>query len=344
MGRPESDAESQFRMQNAGYMSRSTARAFWVTAPGQGEVRDEPLTPPGPGDLLVRTLFSGISRGTESLVFGGHVPASEYIRMRAPFQAGDFPAPVKYGYCSVGVVEEGESSLLGRTIFALYPHQTAYVIPGPWAHVLPDDVPAGRAVLAANMETAVNGCWDAEPDASDRVAVIGAGTVGCLVAWVVRVIAGCDIELVDINPRRAEIAAKLDVPFATAEAASSERTIVIHTSGSEAGLQQALTLAASEGRIIEMSWFGDRAVSLPLGQAFHSRRLTIRSSQVGSIPPSRAGRWSTRDRMKIALDLLRDDALDALITGESRFEDLPQVMARLATHSTDTLCHRIRYS
>jgi threonine dehydrogenase-like Zn-dependent dehydrogenase len=325
-------------------MSRLTARAFWVTGAGQGELRDEPLSAPAAGEVLVRTEFTGISRGTEALVFGGRVPTSEYTRMRAPFQAGDFPARVKYGYCSVGIVEEGESSFCGRRVFALYPHQTRYVIPAAWAHVLPDDLPPARAVLAANMETAVNGSWDADPVASDRVTVIGAGTVGCLVAWVVRITSGCDVELIDINPHRSSIAARLDVPFALPESAAPERTIVIHTSGSEAGLRLALTLAAPDGRIVEMSWFGDREVTLPLGEAFHSRRLTIRSSQVGSIPPARRGQWDTRRRMAIALDLLRDEALDVLITGESSFEELPAVMTRLATNPGDTLCHRIRYA
>jgi hypothetical protein len=321
----------------------TSARAFWVAAPGHGEIRDEPLAAPTGDEVQVRAEFSGISRGTEALVFGGHVPKSEYARMRAPFQVGDFPSPVKYGYCSVGVVDDGDASWRGRRVFVLHPHQTRYVVPVTWVHALPDDLPSGRGVLAANMETAVNGCWDAAPSREDRVTVVGGGTVGCLVAWVVRRTIGCDVELVDVNPRRAAIAQQLDLRFTTVDVASRDRTIVIHTSGSEAGLLQSLNLAATEGTIVEMSWFGDRLVSLPLGEAFHSRRLTIRSSQVGSIPPSRRGTWDTRRRMSLALDLLRDPVLDALITGESRFEELPQVMVRLTTDPGDTLCHRIRY-
>ncbi len=189
----------------------------------------------------------------------------------------------------------------------------------------------------------MNGCWDANPGRDDRVTVIGAGTVGCLVAWVIRKTVGCDVELVDINPRRAAIATQLDLPFATVGAAAPDRTIVVHTSASEAGLQQALRIAATDGTIVEMSWFGDRSIALPLGESFHSRRLTIRSSQVGSIPPARRAEWDTRKRMAFALDLLRDATLDALITGESRFDDLPEVMARLSIDPGDTLCHRIRY-
>ena len=320
-----------------------SARAFWVTTPGQGEIRDELLPPIGPGDVLVRAEFSGISRGTEALVFGGHVPASERHRMRAPFQSGEFPAPVKYGYSSVGIVEHGDPAWHGRRVFALYPHRTRYVIPASALHPLPDDVPAGRAVLAANMETAVNGGWDANAQPGDRVTVIGAGTVGALVAWVIRTTIGCDVELIDINPRREAIATQLGLRFTTVGAASTDRTIVVHTSASEAGLQTALNLAATDGTIVEMSWFGDRSVMLPLGESFHSRRLTIRSSQVGSIPPARRAEWDTRRRMALALDLLKDDALETLISGESSFDDLPEVMLRLATNPGDTLCHRIRY-
>jgi len=327
----------------------ASARAFWIVEPGRGEIRDEPLAPAAAGELLVRAEFSAISRGTEALVFGGHVPPSEYARMRAPFQAGEFPTPVKYGYCSVGVVESGSADWLGARVFALYPHQTRYVIPQTAAHVIPPDVPSGRAVLAANMETAVNGCWDADPQRTDRVTVIGAGTVGCLVAWVVRTTIGCDVELIDVNPQRAQIAERLGIRFVAggpdqARATTpSERTIVIHTSGSEAGLRLALTLAAPDGTIVEMSWFGDREVTLPLGEAFHSRRLTIKSSQVGSIPPGRRHQWDYRRRMALALDLLKDPALDALITGESVFADLPAVMPQLLRGPGNTLCHRIRY-
>jgi threonine dehydrogenase-like Zn-dependent dehydrogenase len=331
------------------------ARAFWIVEPGRGAIHEERLAPPGPGEVLVRAEFSGISRGTESLVFGGHVPPSEYDRMRAPFQSGDFPAPVKYGYCSVGVVEDGDAGWRDARIFALYPHQTRYVIPSTAANRIPDAVPSGRAVLAANMETAVNGCWDADPQKSDRVTVIGAGTVGCLVAWVVQATIGCDVELVDINPDRAAIAERLGVRFvgtaltphgtsgADTPRPTIERTILIHTSGSEAGLRMALDLAAPDGTIVEMSWFGDRQVALPLGGAFHSRRLTIKSSQVGSLPPARRAEWDYRRRLALALDLLTDPVHDVLISGESPFDDLPAVMPRLLAAPGGTLCHRIRY-
>ena len=322
----------------------TSTQAFWIAAPGRGEIRDETLPAPSADDVVVRALYSGISRGTEALVFKGRVPESEHQRMRAPFQVGDFPAPVKYGYASIGVVEHGPDELRDRAVFVLYPHQTRYVVAADAVHPLPDNVPAQRAVLAANLETALNGVWDADVRIGQRVSVIGGGTVGCLAAWLAGKVAGCEVELVDMNVRRASIASALGVRFAQPSEASRDRDVVIHASGSPAGLDLALRIAAFEATITELSWFGDQHVSLPLGGAFHANRLTIRSSQVGHVATSQRSRWTTRRRMELALRLLRDPSLDVLITGESRFEDLPAVMAKLASDPGDMLCHRIRYS
>jgi threonine dehydrogenase-like Zn-dependent dehydrogenase len=321
----------------------TTSLAYWLCAPGRGELRQEPLAACGPEDALVRALYSGISRGTESLVFRGEVPPSEYQRMRAPFQDGDFPGPVKYGYCSVGVVEEGPTGLVGRNVFCLHPHQTRYRVPANALYPLPDSVPPGRAVLAANLETAVNGLWDAAPRIGDRIAVVGGGTLGCLATWLAGRIPGCQVELIDVNPRRAELAEALGVGFAEPDRATPEADLVIHASGSPAGLALSLDLAGLEARVVELSWYGAREVSLPLGGAFHQRRLTLRSSQVGRLPPAQEPRWDHRRRMALALSLLDDPVLDRLITGEDPFERLPQVQARLAETPGDTLMHRIRY-
>jgi 2-desacetyl-2-hydroxyethyl bacteriochlorophyllide A dehydrogenase len=319
------------------------AHAFWVLGPGTGAIRDEQLGSPGPEDVLVRTRYSGISRGTESLVFTGRVPESEWSRMRAPFQSGDFPGPVKYGYCNVGEVEAGPADLIGRTVFTLYPHQTRFVVPATAVHVVPDDVPASRAILAANLETAVNGLWDASVQAGYRVAIVGAGTVGCLVAWLAAQIPGCEVTLIDVDRSRAAVARALGVLFASIDSAPRDCDVVVHASGSPSGLADALRLAGFEATIVEMSWFGTQPVTLPLGEAFHAQRLTIRSSQVGQVATAQRARWDYRRRMQLALSLLRAPALDALITGESRFEDLPVVMGALASGERAALCHRIRY-
>jgi hypothetical protein len=322
-------------------MLDSDARAFWVAAPGRGEIRSERLRDRGPDDVVVRTLFSAVSRGTESLVFQGRVPVSEYERMRAPFQDGGFPSPVKYGYSCTGVVDEGPAALRGRAVFVLHPHQTRFVVPAAASHVLPDGVPPARAVLAANLETAINAVWDARMQIGDRVTVVGGGTVGCLVAWLASRIVGCDVELVDVNPQRAGVARALGVRFASPGTAGGDRDVVIHASATEAGLRRALEVAAFEATILELSWYGDRPVSLPLGEAFHARRLTVKSSQVGTVSDTQRARWDHRRRMTFALSLLRDPSLEILISGESDFESLPDVMPALGA---ETICHRIRYA
>jgi threonine dehydrogenase-like Zn-dependent dehydrogenase len=325
-------------------MAAEDARSFWIAEPCRGEIRAEALPAAQPGDAVVRTLYSGISRGTETIVFAGAVPASERERMRAPFQAGEFPAPVKYGYNNVGIVESGPAALVGRHVFCLYPHQTRYVVPATALHPLPAGVPPARAVLAANLETAVNGLWDLAPRVGDRVAVVGAGTVGCLVAWLAAHTAGAEVQLVDVDPRKRAIADGLDVAFALTSDAAHDVDLVVHASGTESGLGLALELAGFEATVLEMSWYGSRRPAVALGESFHSRRLTLKSSQVGSVATAQRARWSTARRMQLALRLLASPRLDALISGESAFEELPRVLARLASPSEYTLCHRIRYS
>src|SRR5689334_11965862 len=322
---------------------QTDAQAFWLRAPGVGEIRAVTLPDPGRDEVMVRSLRSGVSRGTETLVFRGAVPPGQYAAMRAPFQEGDFPAPVKYGYLNVGVVEEGPAGLRGRTVFCLYPHQTAYVVPAEAVTVLPDGVPPRRAVLAGTVETAVNALWDAAPLVGDRIAVVGAGMVGCCVARLLARFPAVEVTLVDVDPSRAPVAAALGVGFARPEDAAGGCDLVVHTSATSAGLQRALDLLAPEGTVLDLSWYGDGEVKLSLGGAFHSGRLAIRASQVGSVALARRERRTTADRLALALDLLRDPAFDALLTGESRFGELPDVMARLAAGSLPALCHTITY-
>jgi len=320
------------------------ARACWLLPPGRAELRLEPLRPPGEAEVLVRTLHSGISRGTEMLVFRGEVPASEQQRMRAPFQQGNFTGPLTYGYSSVGIVEQGPPALQGRVVFCLHPHQDRYVVPAAAVHPLPGGVPPARAVLAANLETAVNALWDAAPRVGDRIAVVGGGTVGLLVAWLAGRLPGCRVQLVDVQPARAMLAARLGVGFALPDAADTEADLVIHASGQPAGLRTALGLAGFEATVLELSWYGTRAVELPLGQAFHARRLQLKSSQVGHVAAAQRARWDPRRRLALALDLLADPGLDVLVTGASPFAELPAVLVRLATgDGADTVCHRIDY-
>ena len=319
------------------------ALAFWLREPGVGEIRPVGVADPDAGEVRVRTLRSAVSRGTESLVFRGAVPEDQYATMRAPFQEGDFPGPVKYGYLNVGRVEEGPPELRDRTVFSLFPHQTSYVVPASAVSVVPDDVPESRAVLAGTVETAVNALWDAGPMVGDRVTVVGAGMVGCCVARLLARFPGTSVTLVDVDPARAAVAEALGVRFARPEDADDGRDLVVHTSATAAGLQTSLDLLGREGTVLDLSWYGDTEVTLALGGAFHSGRLAIRASQVGTVSPARSARRTAADRLAIALDLLRDPAFDVLLTGASRFDDLPDVMPRLASGELPALCHSITY-
>lgn len=319
------------------------AQAFWFTSTEGGEVRSAEVAAPQADEVLVRTRFSALSRGTESLVLRGGVPESQHDLMRAPYQEGDFPWPVKYGYLNVGEVLSGPPELIGRTVFCLYPHQTEYVVPASAVTVVPDDVPAARAVLAGTVETAVNALWDAAPLVGDRIAVVGAGMVGCSVARLLSRFPGVDVQLVDPDPDRAEVADAFGIRYATPETASGDLDLVVHASATDAGLARSLELLGREGTVVELSWYGDRQVSVPLGENFHSRRLTVRGSQVGTVSPARATRRGYGDRMALALRLLADPAFDALITSESTFAELPDVAARLADGTLRGLAHRITY-
>jgi len=319
----------------------SDAYAFWITEPGRGEIRPVTLGEPGPDEVLVRTLHTGVSRGTETLVFSGRVPESQWSAMRAPFQEGDFPAPVKYGYLNVGRVEQGPPELLGRTVFSLYTHQSRFIAPKTAVTVVPDDVPASRAVLAGTVETAVNALWDARPMVGDRVAVVGGGMVGGCAAAILARFPGVRLQLVDVDAGRADLAARLGAGFATPDEALGDCDLVIHASATSAGLTRSLELVAAEGTVVELSWYGDKQVSVPLGEFFHSRRLTIRGSQVGGIVPGR--RRTYADRLALSLELLKDERFDAFVTGHSPFAELPEVLPRLTDGSLPALCHVIDY-
>jgi NADPH:quinone reductase-like Zn-dependent oxidoreductase len=319
------------------------AQALWYCKPGAAEIRQETLAPLTKGEIRVRALYSGISRGTEALVFAGRVPESEFERMRAPFMTGKFPFPVKYGYATVGRIEGGTEAQQGRTVFALHPHQNLFNISADAAMVLPENLPPQRAVLAANMETALNALWDAAPGPADRIAVVGAGVVGSLVAYLCGRLPGTEVTLVDINPARAELARTLGVSFATPETAQGDCDLVVHASGNTAGLGTALALAGEEATVLELSWYGDAPVTAPLGGAFHSRRLRLVSSQVGRIAPSHRPRWTYSRRLAAALNLLADPRLDALLAPPIMFQDLPRRLADILGVDSGVLCQPIAY-
>jgi len=323
--------------------STDVASALWYCGPGKVEIRQENVAPPKGDEIRVRALYSAISRGTEALVFGGKVPQSEFERMRAPFMAGDFPFPVKYGYATVGRIESGKG-LRGKTVFTLHPHQSVFNIPVSAVVELPEGLPPQRAVLAANMETALNAVWDAAPGPSDRIAVVGAGVVGALVAFLCGHLPGADVKLVDINPRRAELAKAFGVGFAGPADAEGDCDLVVHASGSPDGLRTAIELAGEEATVLEMSWYGDTPVNAMLGGSFHSRRLRLVSSQVGKVAPSHRARWTHGRRLAAAIALLQDPRLDALLAPAIRFADVAKRLPGILDAGSGILCQPIAYT
>jgi NADPH:quinone reductase-like Zn-dependent oxidoreductase len=313
--------------------------ALWHTAPGRCELRGSAL---GEGDLLVRATASAISRGTERLVHHGRVPESEREGMRCPMQEGAFPFPVKYGYCAVGVVEDGPAEWRGARVFALHPHQARFRAPAHLCARVPDGVPDARAALAANMETALNALWDAAPLAGERALVVGAGVVGLLVAHLLAKIPALDVVVTDSNPARRAAGDALGLRFAAPGDAPGGRELVVHATASEGGLRLALEKAAFEGRIVELSWFGAREPALPLGGRFHRERLRLVSSQVGSVSPAMRGRRTHSERLATALALLADARLDALLGPFVPFAELPARFTDLV-ESADALCPIITY-
>lgn len=319
------------------------ARALWYAGPGRAELREERLPPLAKDHVRVRALYGAISRGTEALIASGRVPESEYRRMRAPFMAGDFSFPMKYGYSTVGRIEAGPDNLVGQTAFALFPHQTLFDLPTAAAVVVPADIPPSRAVLAANMETALNATWDASPGPTGRIGVVGAGVVGALVGLLCAQIQGADVTVVDIDPAREKLARSLGLKFALPGAAPKDCDFVFHASASAAGLATAIDMGTDEATIIELSWYGAGTVAVPLGGAFHSRRLKLVSSQVGKVAPSRRAAFSHRQRLEAAIKLLADQRIDALLAPPVLFQELPAKLPDILKPGSGVLCQLIQY-
>lgn len=334
--------------------SKRVSRAVWYSGPGKVELRTASVSPPAPGEALVRTLYSGVSRGTERLVLSGAVGESEWERMKAPLQEGKFPFPVKYGYCAVGVVEGGPQELVGRPVFCLHPHQDVFLAPITMLTPIPDDVPPRRATLAANMETALNAVWDSAVAPADRIVVVGAGVVGLLIAFLSARLPGAEVTVIDVAKERREIVESFGAKFLAAPAAGADPAsvsgvtslaadVVFHTSVSPAGLNTAIAAAGFESAIVELSWYGSKDVPVKLGGAFHSQRLRLISSQVGQVSAGHRPRWDYKRRMQAALRLLDDVRLDVLVSEEIAFADAASALPRALSPGADGLAPVIRY-
>jgi len=324
------------------------SRQFWVIEPGKGKIIQKPLLSRSEEEIVIKTRFTGISRGTEKLVFNGMVPTSQYETMRGPFQEGDFSTPVKYGYSNVGTCVSAPANyrdaFLQKPVFSLFPHQDYFILPIDAALVLPPELPPARAILAPSMETALNALWDGNPAKGDRILVIGGGAIGLLVAYLSNKVQGSKVLLIDPDPERRTIAETLNIEFSTQPTKDFAPDLIFHASGHPSGLKTALSIAPMDTTIVELSWYGDQDITLPLGEHFHANRLTLKSSQVSTIPPSHSSQWNHQSRLALALDLLQHDELDILISGETSFEEMPELFSSDPHTPAIALCHRITYS
>ena len=322
-------------------------RSYWTLPGGRGEIRVESVADPGPGEALVETIVSGVSRGTESLVHLGRVPERVRDLMRAPFQRGELPGEVCYGYLSVGEVAavgpDTPTDLVGHRVFCLYPHVDRYVVPLTSLTPVPEEVPSERAVLAGAVETAVNALWDGGPRLGDRIAVVGGGMIGMSVAALLRRFPLERLELLDPDPAVAERARAFGLTCTDPADGLGECDLVFHASATAAGLTRSLELLGDEGEVVELSWYGTTEPEVPLGMDFHARRLRLRASQVGMVSESRRARRSTSDRLATALAALADPAFDVLLTGPVDLQELPDVMDAVAHGRTPAICHVVRH-
>jgi NADPH:quinone reductase-like Zn-dependent oxidoreductase len=334
----------QMTVEGNSYMNdRKIARALWFEAAGRAVLRDEVLAPPRADEAMVATRFSALSRGTERLVFEGRAPPAQASEMRAPFQAGEFSFPVKYGYCAVGEIVDGPARVLGRRVFCLHPHQDFFVAPLGALRFVPDAVPSPRATLAANLETALNALWDSGAGPGDRIVIIGAGMIGLLVTALAAGLPGAEVFVCDRDVQRKSLVENFGARFVSADQAPRDADLVFHASASAQGLALALDCAGLEAKVVELSWYGVGAVEAPLGGAFHHKRLRLISSQVGQVSASRRPRWSHARRLDKALALLADPRFDALLGDAVSFADLPHEFPRLLAANAPGITALIRY-
>ncbi|WP_298982402.1 zinc-dependent alcohol dehydrogenase [Caldilinea sp.] len=319
-------------------------RSVIFTAPGKVVVRAEPIPQPQPGELLVQTLVSAISAGTELLFLRGEVPANMEVDSAIPALNGAVRYPLRYGYACVGrVIEAGEEQdrgWLGCTVFAFHPHASHFVASTAQILPVPDDLTPHRAALLPNMETAVNLVMDGQPGIGERVAVIGLGVVGLLT---IALLARFPLErllAVDPLPQRRGLATALGAHAALAPEELTERSgydLVYEVSGSPIALNTALALTGFAGRIVIGSWYGVKQAPLDLGGAFHRSRIRLLASQVSTIDPRWSGRWNKKRRIDLAWAMLRAVEIERLITHRLPVEEAPTAYRLLEQEPERTL-------
>jgi len=291
---------------------------------------------PATGEVRIQTLFSGISHGSEMMVYRGEIPADLSLDATLPSLQGNFSFPIKYGYASTGRiidVGEGVNGLeAGDLVFAFNPHETCYTVPATVVIKLPEGLDPKHGIFAANVETALNALLDAAPRLGERAVIIGQGVVGLLITQLVRKAGASLIVTSDMYAKRRALSQKAGANLVVDPATESlddrvyEMTggagadVVIEVSGEPRALNDAIKITAQEGRVVVVSWYGTKRADLALGSDFHRKRLTLRSSQVSNLDPSLAPRWTIARRRQLAASYLSELLLEELISNVVPFE------------------------
>lgn len=315
-------------------MKKLSAESFWIRKKNNSFIKKHSISIPQNNEVLVKTIYSGISYGTEKIVYSGNVPKSQRSLMRCPYQEGEFGSNVKYGYMNVGKVMNGPSKLVNRYVYTLYPHQTQYVLPLEELTFIPKLIPIKRCLLTANMETAINAMWDTLPTCGDKILIIGAGIVGFLMAYILMTIIGIEILLIDTDKEKSKIAKIFGIKFSCSIPKSYNANIIYECSGNPSVIDILSSHVNDETVICIMSWYGNSVSNINFGNEFFSKRTKILFSQVAKVSHNRDKYWNNKKRKDLAISLLNDDKLDNLIEKDMiSFHDLPEFFSNTARHN-----------
>ena len=307
-------------------MKKINTQSFWIKKKNNSYIKDHSINQAGKNELLIQTKYSGISYGTERVVYTGSVPDSQRELMRCPYQEGNFGSDVKYGYMNIGKVIDGPPGFKGKYVYTLFPHQTYYILDKTEVTLIPESIPLKRCLLTANMETAINGMWDTLPSCGDKILVIGSGVVGFLMAYILKSIPGSEILLVDSDSKKNKYSKLFNINFKNKYKAN----IIYECSGNAKILDGLSKHVKDEAIICILSWYGDNISKVKFGEEFLSKRIKIIFSQVSKVSHNRSQYWDNVKRRELAIKMLNDDRLDNLIEKKIiKFSKLPLFFSQM---------------
>ena len=316
--------------------------SLWLENKNKPKIKKKLLRPSNkPNTLIIKTLYSGISKGTEKLVSSGFVGKDQYKIMKSPFQEGTFSFPIKYGYINVGKVINGPKKLLHKNTFALYPHQDLFEINSKEVQILNESNNPKKYLLTANMETAINIFWDTQASNKDKIVIVGMGSVGILTAYYFKLQNYKNVFICDSNLKKKKFATLLGLNFKDFKSIK-DIDVVINTTSNYQIINKSFNKLNLEGKIVEASWYGNKKGIINLGGNFHSKRLKLISTQVSNIPKYLSNKHNYKSRLKLAIKALSSNKLLKLVNTESHFNNLEEDYVSII-NNPDSIMHAIKY-